>query len=324
MVIHNICQWFINLDYTRPTDHDRSIKVSQEIIYTARLSEVPIDFRSWASRSLGSPCGEAAAMASSGRAGAHSSWAGCSKHWAAKSMSWTGHGDKQKLNVHNGFGLHHCCILFVIRRQTQENTSRLLVVVPEKCGSTLHAWIARERLRLRWQHGALLEVPGAYKCTQQLSWLLQTFGSYPTLIGVIPVISYYIPLSLAYFYQYPWILREIIPSSSTISHYYWLYYVGIPSLILAKWRKLFWASKGRDALKPNFNKWPEEPFLPSRNGSSGHLLKFGFKASRPLLAKWRKLRHLCPKKDNSDVFPGGFASCPGTTLMIFFKDLNAI
>ena len=67
-------------------------------------------------------------------------------------------------------------------------------------------------------------------------------------------------------------------------------YVGIPSLILAKWRKLFWASKGRDALKPNFNKWPEEPFLPSRNGSSGHLLKFGFKASRPLLAKWRKLR----------------------------------
>ena len=73
-------------------------------------------------------------------------------------------------------------------------------------------------------------------------------------------------------------------------------YVGIPSLILAKWRKLFWASKGRDALKPNFNKWPEEPFLPSRNGSSGHLLKFGFKASRPLLAKWRKLRHLCPKK----------------------------
>ena len=73
-------------------------------------------------------------------------------------------------------------------------------------------------------------------------------------------------------------------------------YVGIPSLILAKWRKLSWASKGRDALKPNFNKWPEEPFLPSRNGSSGHLLKFGFKASRPLLAKWRKLRHRCPKK----------------------------
>ena len=218
MVIHNICQWFINLDYTRPIDHDRSIKVSQEIIYTARLSEVPIDFRSWASRSLGSPCGDAAAMASSGRAGAHSSWAGCSKHWAAKSMSWTGHGDKQKLNVHNGFGLHHCCILFVIRRQTQENTSRLLVVVPEKCGSTLHAWIARQRLRLRWQHGALLEVPGAYKCTQQLSWLLQTFGSYPTLIGVIPVISYYIPLSLAY-HHYPRIIREIFLQSSTLYIY---------------------------------------------------------------------------------------------------------
>ena len=96
-------------------------------------------------------------------------------------------------------------------------------------------------------------------------------------------------------------------------------------------RKLFWASKGRDALKPNFNKWPEEPFLPSRNGSSGHLLKFGFKASRPLLAKWRKLRHLCPKNgqlepclswwfcllsgDNSDVFPGGFAFCLGITLI---------
>ena len=107
-------------------------------------------------------------------------------------------------------------------------------------------------------------------------------------------------------------------------------HVGIPSLILAKWRKLFWASKGRDALKPNFNKWPEEPFLPSRNGSSGHLLKFGFKASRPLLAKWRKLHHLCPKKgqlwclswwfcllsgDNSDVFPGGFAFCLGITLI---------
>ena len=59
--------------------------------------------------------------------------------------------------------------------------------------------------------------------------------------------------------------------------------------LLAKWRELFWASKGRDTLKPNFNKWPEEPFLPSRTGSSGHLLKLGFKASRPLLAKWRKL-----------------------------------
>ena len=63
-------------------------------------------------------------------------------------------------------------------------------------------------------------------------------------------------------------------------------YVGIPSLILAKWRKLFWASKGRDALKPNFNKWPEEPFLEGKNGSLGHLLKLGFKASRPLLAKF--------------------------------------
>ena len=92
-------------------------------------------------------------------------------------------------------------------------------------------------------------------------------------------------------------------------------YVGIPSLILAKWRKLFWASKGRDTLKPNFNKWPEEPFLRSRNGSSGHLLNLGFKASRPLLEKWRKLRHPCPKKDNSDVFPGGFASCLGITLI---------
>ena len=63
-------------------------------------------------------------------------------------------------------------------------------------------------------------------------------------------------------------------------------YVGVPSLILAKWRKLFWARKGRDALKPYLNKWPEELFLPSRNGSSGHLLKLGFKASRPLLANF--------------------------------------
>ena len=31
----------------------------------------------------------------------------------------------------------------------------------------------------------------------------------------------------------------------------------------------------------------------------------------------RQLRHLCPKKDNSDVFPGGFASCLGITLMSF-------
>ena len=29
----------------------------------------------------------------------------------------------------------------------------------------------------------------------------------------------------------------------------------------------------------------------------------------------RHLRHLCPKKDNSDVFPGGFASCLGITLI---------
>ena len=101
-------------------------------------------------------------------------------------------------------------------------------------------------------------------------------------------------------------------------------YVGIPCLILAKWRKLFWASKGRDALKPNFNKWPEEPFLRSRNDSSGHLWKFGFKASRPVLEKWRKLRHPCPKKDKSDVFPGGFASCPGTTLMSFLVVLPPV
>ena len=101
-------------------------------------------------------------------------------------------------------------------------------------------------------------------------------------------------------------------------------YVGIPSLILAKWRKLFWASKGRDTLKPNFNKWPEEAFLRSRKGSSGHLLNLGFKASRPLLEKWRKLRHLCPKKDNSDVFPGGFASCPGTNLMSFLVVLPPV
>ena len=50
------------------------------------------------------------------------------------------------------------------------------------------------------------------------------------------------------------------------------------------------ASKGRDALKPNFNKWPEEPFLDGKNGSSGHLLKLGFKASRPLLAQ-NNFRH---------------------------------
>ena len=50
------------------------------------------------------------------------------------------------------------------------------------------------------------------------------------------------------------------------------------------------ACKGRDALKPNFNKWPEEPFLDGKNGSSGHLLKLGFKASRPLLAQ-NNFRH---------------------------------
>ena len=90
----------------------------------------------------------------------------------------------------------------------------------------------------------------------------------------------------------------------------------------------FWRNdgscKGRDALKPNFTKWPEEPFLRSRNGSSGHLLHLGFKASRPLLTKRRKLGHRCPKKDNSDVFPGGFASCPGTTLMSFLVVLPPV
>ena len=43
-------------------------------------------------------------------------------------------------------------------------------------------------------------------------------------------------------------------------------------------------------LKPNFNKWPEEPFLDGKNGSSDHLLKLGFKASRPLLAQ-NNFRH---------------------------------
>ena len=78
--------------------------------------------------------------------------------------------------------------------------------------------------------------------------------------------------------------------------------------------EVIWASKGRDALKPNFNKWPEEPFLPSRNGSSGHLLKFGFKVSRPLLAKWRKLRHLCPKKGQLWCLSWWFCLLSGTTL----------
>ena len=59
-----------------------------------------------------------------------------------------------------------------------------------------------------------------------------------------------------------------------------------------RWRNFrHFASKGRDALKPNFNKWPEEPFLDGKNGSSGHLLKLGFKASRPLLAQ-NNFRHL--------------------------------
>ena len=53
-------------------------------------------------------------------------------------------------------------------------------------------------------------------------------------------------------------------------------YVGIPSLILAKWRKLFWASKGRDALKPNFNKWPEEPFLDGKKRFLRSLVKIWF------------------------------------------------
>ena len=59
-----------------------------------------------------------------------------------------------------------------------------------------------------------------------------------------------------------------------------------------RWRNFrHFASKGRDALKPHFNKWPEEPFLDGKNGSSGHLLKLGSKASRPLLAQ-TNFRHL--------------------------------
>ena len=38
----------------------------------------------------------------------------------------------------------------------------------------------------------------------------------------------------------------------------------------------------------------------------------------------RQLRHLCPKKDNSDAFPGGFASCLGTTLMSFLVVLPSV
>ena len=78
----------------------------------------------------------------------------------------------------------------------------------------------------------------------------------------------------------------------------------------------FWRNDG-SCFEPAKVEPLKNPILTSDNGSSGHLLKFGFKASRPLLAKWRKLRHPCPKKDNSDVFPGGFASCPGTTMMSF-------
>ena len=38
----------------------------------------------------------------------------------------------------------------------------------------------------------------------------------------------------------------------------------------------------------------------------------------------RQNRHLCPKKDNSDVFPGGFASCLGITLMSFLVVLPPV
>ena len=38
----------------------------------------------------------------------------------------------------------------------------------------------------------------------------------------------------------------------------------------------------------------------------------------------RQLRHLCPKKDNSDVFPGGFASCLGIALMSFLVVLPPV
>ena len=58
-----------------------------------------------------------------------------------------------------------------------------------------------------------------------------------------------------------------------------------------RWRNFrHFSSKGRDALKPKFNKWPEEPFLDRKNASSGHLLKLGFKMSRPLLAQ-NNFRH---------------------------------
>ena len=38
----------------------------------------------------------------------------------------------------------------------------------------------------------------------------------------------------------------------------------------------------------------------------------------------RQLRHLCPKKDNPDVLPGGFASCLGITLMSFLVVLPPV
>ena len=38
----------------------------------------------------------------------------------------------------------------------------------------------------------------------------------------------------------------------------------------------------------------------------------------------RQLRHLCPKKDNSDVFPGGFASCLGISLVLFLVVLPPV
>ena len=38
----------------------------------------------------------------------------------------------------------------------------------------------------------------------------------------------------------------------------------------------------------------------------------------------RQLRHLCSKKDNSDVFPGSFASCLGITLMLFLVVLPPV
>ena len=45
---------------------------------------------------------------------------------------------------------------------------------------------------------------------------------------------------------------------------------------------------------------------------------------RSLSQDRRQLRHLCPKKDNPDVFPGGFASCLGKTLMSFLVVLPPV